>query len=124
MIIQDGLRRMYAEQEDVFYYLTADERELPAPGHARRPRDDVTRASTGMYLLRAGPERGRAGRGCSCWAAAPSCARSIAGGELLAADFGVAADIWSCPSFTELRRDGLDAERWNLLHPAEPQRIS
>jgi pyruvate dehydrogenase E1 component len=47
----------------------------------------------------------------------------IAGAELLAQDFGVAADVWSCPSFTELRRDGMEAERWNLLHPEEKPRI-
>jgi pyruvate dehydrogenase E1 component len=48
----------------------------------------------------------------------------IAGADLLADDFGVAADVWSAPSFTELRRDGLDTERWNLLHPTEPPRQS
>ena len=48
----------------------------------------------------------------------------IAGADLLAEDFGVDADIWSAPSFTELRREALDAERWNLLHPTEPPRTS
>jgi pyruvate dehydrogenase E1 component len=48
----------------------------------------------------------------------------IAAADLLAADFGVAADVWSVPSFTELRRDGLAAERWNMLHPTEPPRRS
>jgi pyruvate dehydrogenase E1 component len=48
----------------------------------------------------------------------------IAGAELLAKDWGVQADIWSCPSFTELRREGLDADRWNLLHPSDAPRKS
>jgi pyruvate dehydrogenase E1 component len=48
----------------------------------------------------------------------------IAGADLLAQDFGIAADIWSCPSFTELRREGLETERWNLLHPEKTQRKS
>jgi len=48
----------------------------------------------------------------------------IAAADLLAQDYGVTADIWSCPSFTELRRDGLETERWNMLHPGEPSRES
>ena len=49
---------------------------------------------------------------------------AIAAADLLRNDFGVTADVWSVPSFTELRRDGLDIERWNMLHPSEPQRRS
>ncbi len=48
----------------------------------------------------------------------------IAGAELLEQDFGIAADIWSCPSFTELRREAMAVERWNMLHPTEPQKTS
>jgi pyruvate dehydrogenase E1 component len=48
----------------------------------------------------------------------------IAAADLLAKDFGVVADVWSAPSFTELRREGLDVERWNMLHPTEPPRKS
>ena len=48
----------------------------------------------------------------------------LAAADLLAADFGVDADVWSAPSFTELRRDGMEVERWNLLHPTEPPRRS
>ena len=76
----------------------------------------------GMYLLRStgagsGPRVQLLGSG--------TILREVeAAAELLAADWGVAADVWSCPSFTELARDGQDVERWNLLHPAEPQRIS
>ena len=122
VIIQDGLRRMYAEQEDVFYYITRDERELRAPGDAggRRgghPQGHVPAARSGRRRTAKA-----ARRGCSCWAAARSCARCIAAADLLAEDFGVAADVWSATSFTELRRDGLAAERWNLLHPTRDRR--
>jgi pyruvate dehydrogenase E1 component len=59
---------------------------------------------------------------CSCWAAGPSCGRCWPGADLLQADYGVSADVWSATSFTELRRDGLAAGRWTMLHPdAEPR---
>ena len=120
MIIQDGLRRMYGEQEDVFYYITLMNENYEHPAHAggcagRHPQGHVS----------ATPDRRRKRRrACSCSAAAPSCAKSSRRAELLENEFGVAADIWSCPSFTELRREGLEVERWNLLHPDQPPRKS
>ena len=71
----------------------------------------------GMYLLQRVARRKRRAARAAARLAAPSCARSIAAAELLEKDWGVAADVWSATSFTELRRDGLAAERWNLLHP-------
>ncbi len=95
-----------------------DERELRPPGHARRRgrRHHQGHVSVARTAGGATAKKGET-CACSCSAAAPSCAKSIAAAELLDKDFGVSADIWSCPSFTELRRDGFDVERHNRLNP-------
>ena len=118
VIIQDGLRRMFTEQEDVFYYLTIMNENYEHPGIPEDRRDEVIEGiKRGMYLLRstgdgAGPRVQLLGSG--------TILREVeAAAELLATEHGVAADIWSCPSFTELGRDTIATERWNLLHPGE-----
>jgi pyruvate dehydrogenase E1 component len=123
VIVQDGLRRMFTEQEDVFYYITLMNENYTHPGLPEDRREEVIEGiKRGMYLLRStGPEDAPRvqlmGSG--------TILREVeAAAELLASDHNVAADIWSCPSFTELARDGQDVDRWNLLHPGEPQRIS
>jgi len=126
VIVQDGLRRMFTEQEDVFYYITLMNENYRHPG---LPGDDGTdrRAEVvegikkGMYLLRS---TGDGDARVQLLGSGTILREVEAAAELLAAEWGVSADIWSCPSFTELARDGQDVERWNMLHPAEPQRIS
>ena len=129
VIVQDGLRRMYAEQEDVFYYLTVMNENYQHP--AMPEGDGVAEGILkGMYLFReGGPARKGRGRAkprprVQLLGSGVILREVIAGADLLAEDFGVDADVWSAPSFTELRREGLDAERWNLLHPTEPPRRS
>jgi pyruvate dehydrogenase E1 component len=120
VIIQDGLRRMFKDQEDVYYYITLMNENYPHPAMPKGVEDGIRR---GMYLFHAdiamnkGPRVQLLGSGTIL-------REVIAAADLLRKDFGVAADIWSCPSFNELRRDGLAAERWNLLHPTEPPRSS
>ena len=112
VIVQDGLRRMLAEQEDVFYYLTLMNENYRAPGDARgRGGGDPARDAPAREARRRRAPRVRLlGSG--------TILREVeAAAELLRDDFGVAADVWSVTSFTELRRDGMEAERWNLLHP-------
>jgi pyruvate dehydrogenase E1 component len=129
VIIQDGLRRMYADQEDVFYYLTVMNENYRHP--AMPEGDGVAEGIIkGLYLFREGAPA-RKGRGkakprprVQLLGSGTILREVIAGADLLADDFGVEADIWSAPSFTELRREALDAERWNLLHPTEPPRQS
>ena len=118
VIVRDGLRRMLTEQEDVFYYLTVMNENYRAPAAARGRRGgDPARPSTSCA------RRPRArGRACSFSARARSCARSRRPPSSSRADFDVAADVWSAPSFNELRRDGMEVERWNMLNPTEPQR--
>ena len=134
VIVQDGLRRMYAEQEDVYYYLTLMNENYEHPDMPEGAEDGIRK---GMYLLREGapasvgePSAGKRSRKTG---AAPRVQllgsgtilrEVLAAADLLAADFGVVADVWSVPSFTELRRDGLAVERWNRLHPTEEPRVS
>ena len=113
VIMQDGLRRMFGDNEDVFYYITMMNENYPHPAMPAGAEEGILRASTAARRSR----RRRRRRACSCSARGTILREVEAGAELLAKDFGVAADIWSATSFTELRRDGLEAERWNLLHP-------
>jgi len=123
VIIQDGLRRMYVDQEDVYYYVTLMNENYVHPGLPDDRRDEVIEGvKRGMYLLRStgdgsGPRVQLLGSG--------TILREVeAAAELLANDFGVSADIWSCPSFTELGRDTRATDRWNLLHPGETPRTA
>ena len=117
MIVRDGLRRMVTEQEDVFYYLTVINENYVQPPLPEGVEDGILR---GLYPLREaegdGPRVQLLGSGAIL-------REVIAGADLLAEDFGVAADVWSVTSFTELRRDGIEVERWNRLHPTEDQRV-
>jgi pyruvate dehydrogenase E1 component len=122
VIVQDGLRRMYQEQEDVFYYLTLMNENYE---HPPMPEGAEVGVRKGMYLLKAGEasQREKALR-VQLLGSGTILREVIAAADLLAADFDITADIWSVPSFTELRREGLDVERWNMLHPTQPSRRS
>jgi pyruvate dehydrogenase E1 component len=122
VIMQDGLRRMVAEQENIFYYITLMNENYPHPGLKKGQEEGILR---GMYRLREGPAG--SGTGLSIprvqlLGSGTILREVIAAAELLEKDWGVAGDVWSVTSFTELRRDGIDVERWNLLHPAEASR--
>ncbi len=119
VIIQDGLRRMLHDQEDVYYYITVMNENCHHPEMPKGVEDGILR---GMYLLRKGAA---AKNGRVQLLGSGAILREVeAAAELLSADFGVAADVWSVTSFNQLRRDGIDAERWNLVHPEEPPRQS
>ena len=111
VIIQDGLRRMVGEQEDVFYYLTLMNENYRHPPMPAGAEEGILR---GMYLLRPGTGDGPR---VQLLGSGTILNEVLAAAELLESDFGVAADVWSVTSFTELRRDGLEVERWNMLHP-------
>lgn len=122
VIVQEGLRRMVAEQEDVFYYITVlnENYEHPPMPESETVREDILK---GMYLFQAAPEN-LDGPRVQLMGSGAILREAIAAAELLARDWNVAADVWSCPSFTELARDGHDCVRWNLLHPLEAPRKS
>ncbi len=116
VIVQDGLKRMYQDKEDGFYYLTLTNEVYPQPALPAGAEQGILR---GMYLLR--PASGTGPR-VQLMGSGAILREVLAGADLLDKDFGVAADIWSVTSFNELRRDGQDVERWNLLHPDQPPR--
>jgi pyruvate dehydrogenase E1 component len=121
VIVQDGLRRMYAEQEDVFYYITVMNENYEHPAMPAGAEADIIK---GMYLFREGQGAKSEARRVQLLGSGTILREVIAAADLLADDWGIASDIWSVPSFTELRRDAIDAERWNLLHPTEAPRQS
>ena len=113
VIIQDGMRRMYQEQEDVFYYITVMNENYTHPAMPEGVEKGILK---GMYLFSEGKAKKNQPK-VQLLGSGTILREVIAGAELLEKDFGIAADIWSVTSFNELRRDGLDAQRWNLLHP-------
>jgi pyruvate dehydrogenase E1 component len=122
VIVQDGLRRMYRENEDVFYYITLLNENYEHPAMPAGAEEGIRK---GMYSLRKAPaKKGKKASRVQLLGSGSILLEVMAGAELLAADFGVAADLWSVPSFNELRRDGMAVERWNRLHPGETARKS
>jgi pyruvate dehydrogenase E1 component len=117
VIIHEGLRRMIGEQEDVFYYLTLMNENYRHPAMPASAEPGILR---GMYLLREGSGDGPR---VQLLGSGTILNEVLAAADLLESDFGVTADVWSVTSFTELRRDGIEVERWNMLHPeSEPRR--
>ncbi|MEY8688851.1 MAG: pyruvate dehydrogenase (acetyl-transferring), homodimeric type, partial [Leptothrix sp. (in: b-proteobacteria)] len=113
VIMQHGLKRMVEKQENVFYYLTLLNENYPMPGLRAGTEDEIIK---GMYLL--DPAAGPAGAPqVNLLGSGTILRESQAAKALLEADWGVGANVWSCPSFNELARDGQAAERHNLLHP-------
>jgi len=118
VIVQDGLRRMVENQEDVYYYITLMNENYPHPALPEGAREGILK---GMYKLMDG---GKAeGPRVQLMGSGTILREVMAAADLLKKDWGVTADVWSCPSFNELRREGIAAERWNLLHPAEKARL-
>jgi pyruvate dehydrogenase E1 component len=120
VIIHDGMRRMYVEQQDVFYYLTVMNENY---AHPAMPKGAEAGIIKGMYLFSEGKAEANAPK-VQLLGSGTILREAIAAAELLEKDFGVAADVWSVTSFTELRRDGMDCERWNMLHPEAKARVS
>jgi pyruvate dehydrogenase E1 component len=123
VIIHDGMRRMYVNQENVFYYITVMNENYAHPAMPKGAEADIVK---GMYLFRGQKteDRGQKKTTVQLLGSGTILREAIAAAELLEKDFGVASDIWSVTSFNELRRDGLDCERWNMLHPGAKPRVS
>ncbi|TDJ62938.1 MAG: pyruvate dehydrogenase (acetyl-transferring), homodimeric type [Proteobacteria bacterium] len=120
VIIQDGLRRMFKEHQNIYYYITAMNENYPHPDMPKGVEEGILK---GMYLLQ--KSIGKKQKAQVQLLGSGTILREVmAAAELLDKDFGVAADIWSVTSFTELRREGLDVERWNRLHPEETPKVS
>ena len=119
VIIHDGLRRMFQEQEDVYFYLTVMNENYEHPEMPAGAEKDILK---GMYLFKHGAQSN--GPRVQLLGSGTIFREVIAAAELLRRHWGVESDLWSCPSFNELAREGNDAARWNLLHPLEKPRLS
>jgi pyruvate dehydrogenase E1 component len=119
VIIQAGLKRMVENQEDVYYYITLMNENYE---HPELPTGAESHILKGMYQFRKAAAKAK--HTVQLLGSGTIFREVLAGAELLQKDWGVASDIWSCPSFTELRRDGMAVDRWNLLNPLAKQRIS
>jgi pyruvate dehydrogenase E1 component len=120
VIIQHGLKRMYVDNEDVYYYITTLNENYPHPAMPEGAEEGILR---GMYLLRK-VDAEKPGLRVRLLGSGAILREVEASAELLAKDYGVSSEIWSVTSFTQLRRDGLEVERWNMLHPEETPRKS
>ena len=120
VIIQSGLKRMYVDNEDVYFYITTLNENYAHPAMPEGAEEGILK---GMYKLKTVEGDGSAMK--IRLLGAGAILREVeAGAELLAKDFGVTSEIWSVTSFTELRREGLEAERWNMLHPESERKLS
>ena len=108
------MRRMYQEQESVFYYITCMNENY---AHPAMPAGVAQGILNGMYLLQIG---GRGKVRVTLFGSGTILREVLAAAQLLERDFGVPADVFSVTSFSELRKQALEIERWNLLHPGEP----
>jgi pyruvate dehydrogenase E1 component len=117
VIIHDGMRRMFVEQENIFYYLTVMNENYPQPALPKGVEAGILK---GAYLLKTG---GR-GKDRATLLGSGTILREIqAAAQILENDYGVSTDVFSVTSFSELRREALEVERWNMLHPDQPARV-
>jgi pyruvate dehydrogenase E1 component len=121
IIVQDGVRRMYQEQEDRFYYLTLYNENYPMPPMPQGLNPEGV--LQGIYRYQAaGVPSGPGGAKVQLFGSGPILNEALRAQRILAEQYGVAADVWSVTSYNELRREALGVDRWNRLHPDEPAR--
>ncbi|AMC33264.1 pyruvate dehydrogenase (acetyl-transferring), homodimeric type [Janthinobacterium sp. B9-8] len=118
VIVQDGMRRMYQNQENIYYYLSVMNENY---SHPAMPEGSAAGILRGMYMFQEGAKD--AALKVQLIGSGTIFREVIAAADLLKADFGIDADIWSCPSFNELRRDGMAVERHNMLNPMAAQQV-
>ena len=121
VILHHGLKRMVEDQENVYFYLTLLNENYPMPGLKAGTEEQIIK---GMYLLEEGAKQSSKGTSgtaprVNLLGSGTILLESVAAKKLLEDDWSVTANVWSCPSFNQLARDGQDADRWNLLHPLE-----
>jgi len=123
VILHHGLKRMVEKQDNVFYYLTLLNENYPQPGLKPGTEEQIIK---GMYLLEEAAAGGKKGKLplVNLLGSGTILRESQFARDLLDKDWGVAANVWSCPSFNELARDGQDVDRWNMLHPTDKPRAA
>jgi pyruvate dehydrogenase E1 component len=115
VIVQDGMRRMYKEMEDRFYYITLYNENYAQPPMPEGVEEGILK---GIYKLKSGESQAKV----HLWGSGPMLNEALRAQQILAEQYKVSADVWSVTSYNELRRDALRAERWNRLHPEEAER--
>ena len=125
IVIRDGLRRMYEEQESVFYYVTVGNENRPQPAAPEHLDREALEAGVlrGLYLFRPSAKK-RARKHVQLLGSGAIMHEALQAAELLERDYGVAAHVWSVTSYKALHRDALAVERWNRMHPGEAPRSS
>ncbi|MEG1357826.1 pyruvate dehydrogenase (acetyl-transferring), homodimeric type [Comamonas sp.] len=120
VIMQDGLRRMVQNQENIFYYITLLNENYPMPGLEAGTEEQILK---GMYMVKPGQKVPASGLRVQLLGSGTILRESFFAQELLEKDWGISADVWSCPSFNELTREGQDVDRFNMLHPLEAAKV-
>ena len=118
VIMHDGMKRMYEQQQNVFYYISVMNENYIQPGMPEGVEEGIVK---GMYLYRQGSRKKKR---VQLLGSGTILREAIAAGAMLEDEWNIAADIWSVTSFTELRREAMDIERWNMLHPLDTPRVS
>jgi pyruvate dehydrogenase E1 component len=121
VIVQDGIRRMHEENEDIFFYITVENEAYPQPP---MPPSEEVRGGILRGLYRIDPPRNGGSPEVRLFGSGPILNEVRRAQQLLHDDYGVNADVWSVTSYTELRREAQTTERWNRLHPLEDRRLS
>jgi pyruvate dehydrogenase E1 component len=119
VIIQEGIRRMYVDQESIFYYLTVMNEQYAMPSMPEGSRDGILK---GLYRFRASSKSGAKSRA-QLFGSGAILPEVIKAQEILESKYDVGADVWSVTSYGELYREGHACERWNMLHPGETPRV-
>jgi len=119
VIIQDGIKRMYENQENCYYYITAMNENYQHPEMPKGAEEDIIK---GMYLLKSGKKK--TGKKVQLLGGGTILREVEAAAEILRQDYDVDADVWSLTSVNELAREGQSVERWNMLHPEAEQKVA
>jgi pyruvate dehydrogenase E1 component len=120
VIIRDGIKRMYEDKEDIFYYITVMNENYPMPEMPGEVKEGIVK---GMYKFRTSDKKNSKMKA-QLFGSGTIMNEVLKAAAILEEDFKVASDVWSVTSYKQLRRDALEAERWNLLHPNETQKVS
>jgi pyruvate dehydrogenase E1 component len=120
VIVREGIRRMYVEQEDIFYYMTVENEQYPMPAMPKGCEEGILK---GLYKFNQSTKK-RAKLKTQLFGSGAIMYKVLEAQKLLEEQFNVAADVWSITSFKNLHRDALDTERWNRMHPGEEKKQS
>jgi pyruvate dehydrogenase E1 component len=120
VIIRDGLKRMFVDGEDVYYYLTLYNQDYSMPPQPEGVEDGILR---GLYRYRSAPTAPADAKRAQLFGSGVILLQALRAQEILSEKFGVAADVWSATSYQQLRNEALAVERWNRLHPSSTPRV-